>query len=66
MKHATTVLLVAVAAGTMLPAQTTAKPTKKVTAPVVSTAPASDQEMNIRAYIELLRTDVKNRKAKKL
>ena len=63
MKHFAIVLLLATLAVAALPAQTTAKAANKVAAPVVSPAPESGHEMNIRAYIELLRIDVKKQKA---
>ena len=62
MKHIAFVLLLTALAGAALPAQSPAKPVK-VSSPVVSSAPESGQEMNIREYIELLRTDVKKQKA---
>ncbi len=61
MKRIALTLLVTALAGATLPAQTPAKPVK-ASAPVVSAAPESGQDMNIREYIELLRTDVKKQK----
>jgi hypothetical protein len=61
MKCIAFVLLVTALAGTALPAQTSAKPVK-ASSPVVSPAQESGQDMNIREYIELLRTDVKKQK----
>ena len=55
------ILLAALAVGA-LPAQTAAKAVK-ATSSAVSVAPQSGQDMNIREYIELLRTDVKKQKA---
>src|SRR5271165_3965991 len=62
MKHIPPILLLAALGVAVLPAQTPAKAAKG-TSPSVSTLPESGQEMNIRAYIELLRTDVKKQKA---
>jgi hypothetical protein len=56
------VLLVTALAGMALSAQTPAK-SVKVSSPVASPVPESGQDMNIREYIELLRTDVKKQKA---
>jgi hypothetical protein len=61
MKRIAFVSLVAALAGA-LPAQTPAKAVK-VSSPTSSPAPESAQDMNIREYIELLRTDVKKQKA---
>jgi hypothetical protein len=47
---------------TGLPGQTQAKATGK-TSGVGKTPATSDQDMNIRAYIELLRTDIRKEKA---
>jgi hypothetical protein len=63
MKRIAFLLLVAALTGTALSAQTPAKPAPKVTASAPATAPASGQDLNIRAYIELLRTDLKKQKA---
>jgi hypothetical protein len=56
-------VLVAVLSGISLPGQTTAAPAKPAASTAVSAAPESAHDMNIRAYIELLRTDVKKGKA---
>ena len=56
-------VLVALVGGMPLPGQSPAVPAKPVASAAVSTAPESSHEMNIRAYIELLRTDVKKGKA---
>jgi hypothetical protein len=61
MKRIALTLLVTALVGTSLSAQTPAKP-GKASSPAVSAAPESGQEMNIREYIELLRTDVKKQK----
>jgi len=62
MKHIAFVLLLAALAAAALPAQSSAK-SGKITSPVVAPPPESSQDMNIRVYIELLRTDVKKQKA---
>ena len=61
MKRAGFVLFVSALVGVTLAAQTPAKPVK-ASSPGVSSAPESGQEMNIREYIELLRTDVKKQR----
>jgi hypothetical protein len=62
MKLVVFVILLAALAVRALPAQTAAKAVK-ATSSAVSVAPQSGQDMNIREYIELLRTDVKKQKA---
>jgi len=60
MRHIIFVLQLVAIAAAALPGQNGAKP---VTAASPVVAPASSHDLNLRAYIELLRTDVKKQKA---
>jgi hypothetical protein len=60
MKRIAFTLLFGALWGTALPAQTPAKPANTPASPSAAAPAVSDHDLNIRAYIELLRADIRN------
>jgi len=63
MKHLICVLVLGVAGAAGVTAQPPAKGAKKATASKAPTTPPSNEDLNIQAYVQLLRTDLKKAKS---